>query len=175
MNLPARPTDSYAAPRPSSAEIRRLFAAELSLPARLGFTGLLLAGLAAASVTAALLVTEPALPPRTRVAFGLMTAIGLAWAAFAAWVLGRRRVLLAGHRVVAARMAVACTALFTLGTAVLGILAAPGGPWLAAGALGAGMLALAILQLARARRRFDALSRRRLELEREVGGAGVPS
>lgn len=157
---PARGIDG-----PSAAEMRRRLEAELSLPSRLGHTALLLAGLAVAAVSGALLAGEVGLPGSTRVALAAIVGVGLAWAAFAAWVLARRRVLFASHRVVAARMAVAFTALFTLGTLALGQWGGTGRTWFAAGGMGMLMLAVAIVLLVRARRRFRKLSRRRTELE----------
>ena len=162
-------TVDRAAP-PSADEIRRRLAGELALPSRLGHTLLLLAGLGAAGVTGALLLTEPALPARTRLAFAVMVVVGLAWAALAAWVLARRRVLLATHRVVAARLAIAVTTLFTAGAAALGASGAPGG-WAAAG-VGVAMLGAALLLHRQARRRVAALARRRDEIARELAARG---
>ena len=164
-------TADHPAP-PSAAEIRRRLAGELALPSRLGHTLLLLAGLGAAGVTGALLLTEPALPARTRVAFAVMVVVGLAWAALAAWVLARRRVLLATHRVAAARLAIAATALFTAGAAAVATTddGARGG-WAAAG-VGAAMLGAALLLHRQARRRVAALARRRDELARELAARG---
>ncbi|MFF5494241.1 hypothetical protein [Streptomyces aquilus] len=66
------------------------------------------------------MATEPrALPTRTRAAFAALTAIGVAWAVFAAWVLGRRRPLFAQDRVLSARIALAATATTTLGAVAL--------------------------------------------------------
>ena len=166
------PSTVDRAATPSAAEIRRRLAGELALPSRLGHTLLLLAGLGAAGVTGALLLTEPALPARTRLAFAVMAAVGLAWAALAAWVLARRRVLLATHRVAAARLAVAATALFTAGAVAL----APGsggasGGWAAAG-VGVAMLGAALLLHRQARRRVAALARRRDEIARELAARG---
>lgn len=169
-----RPTSSTAErpTAPSAAEIRRRLAGELALPSRLGHTLLLVAGLGGAGVTGALLLTEPALPARTRIAFAVMVVVGLAWAAFAAWVLARRRVLLATHRVVAARLAIAVTALFTAGAVAVAVGAggAPGG-WAAAG-VGVAMLGAALLLHAQARRRMAALARRRDEIARELAARG---
>jgi len=49
-----------------------------------------------------------------------MIAAGLSWAAFALWVLARRRMLLARHGIVAGRMAVTFTALFLAGALAAG-------------------------------------------------------
>ena len=167
------PSTVDRAATPSAAEIRRRLAGELALPSRLGHTLLLLAGLGAAGVTGALLLTEPALPARTRLAFAVMVVVGLAWAALAAWVLARRRVLLATHRVVAARLAVAVTALFTAGAVGVAVDAggAATGGWAAAG-VGVAMLGAALLLHRQARRRVAALARRRDEIARELAARG---
>src|SRR5690606_21414194 len=93
--------DRMPAARPSAEDVRRRLAAELALPSRLGHTLLVLAGLAVATTVGSLLATEPSLPARTRIAFAAIVAAGLAWAALAGWVLARRRVLFASHRVIA--------------------------------------------------------------------------
>ena len=153
-------------PRPTVDEIRRGFDGELSTLARAGYTLLLLTSFSAAIVIAALLATEPGLPARTRVAFTVMTGIALAWTALAAWVLTRRRVLFAPHRVIAARMAVGFSALFALGTLLAGPQWITGWYW--ALALAIGMLAAALGMLANARRRFRELSARRVQLEQAL-------
>jgi len=157
-------------PRPSAGELRQRLAAELALPSRIGYTVLLLAGLAVTTVTASLLATEPALPARTRIAFALIAGAGFAWAGFAAWVLARRRVLFASHRVIAAVMGLAFSGLFTTGS--LGVWFAgsrqPGA--LAAAAVGAAMLAAAVLVLRGARRRVREITARKQEIERLLAG-----
>ena len=168
MKLKPSTTRSAGDPVLSAADIQRVVAAELGLPSRLGYTLLLLASLAGVGVTGALLVTEPALPDRARVAFALMIAIGLSWAVFATWVLARRHVMLAGHHVVAARMAVAFTTLFTLGGSISAAVAGKPDTAYAIGGLGLTMLIVALTRLVRARRRVVTLSQRRAALEREL-------
>jgi hypothetical protein len=155
------------APRPSVDELRRLLAAEVALPSRIGYTALLIAGLAVATAIGSLLATEPDLPARTEAVFAVIVGVGLAWAGFAAWVLARRRVLFASHRVIAARMGVTFSALFTAGAAGVWL----GGAYqqsgaLAAAAVGAAMLAAAVLVLLRARRRVLEITARKGEIER---------
>ena len=162
-------------PRPAVDEVRRLLASGIRAPSRLGFTALLLAGASMAAITASLLLTEPGLPSRTRIAFAVMTGVGVSWAALAAWVLLRRRVLLAGHRVLAGYMAVTYTMLFTLGMLALGRWGPAGRAWLYAAAVGVVLVAAALVVLVRARRRWHALDRRRRELERQLGSAGATS
>lgn len=156
-------------PSPSAAEIQRMLSAELSLPARVGYTALLLTSLTGAAVIGALLLTEPGLPARTQIALAVLVGIGLSWTAFAAWVLTRRRVLLAGHSIIASRMAVAFTAIFTVGAWIIGQWGGTGRTWYSAMAVGLAMLAVATILLVRAHRRFDDLTQRRVALERQLG------
>ena len=65
----------------SMASIRKLAGGELSMKARLGYVGLLLAATGMTVVVVSLWATEAALPLRTQIAFGVMSVIGLAWAA----------------------------------------------------------------------------------------------
>ena len=158
-----------SAPVPSAASVEALIASELSAPSRTRYLLLLLTSLSSSSVVASLLLTEAGLPLRTRAAFALVLMFGLSWAVFAGWVLTRRRVLLARHRVFAARMAVAFTSLYTVGAFVVGYWTPVGRYWLAAAGSGAIMLAAASVLLIRAQRRVTALDRRRLELEQQLG------
>jgi len=146
--------------KPSVEEMQRMMNEELSLRSRIGYTALLLVGLGGAVAIGSLLLTEPSLPARTQVAFALLVAIGLSWAAFATWVLTKRRVLLAGHRIVAGRMAVAFSALFVAGTIALRMYAAA--------VFGAVLAIVAIAMLVHARRRFAQLMERRRVLERSL-------
>ena len=149
----------------SLKKVQALADAELSLPARMGYVTLLLASAAMTAVVISLWVTEPSLPRRTQVAFGVMSLIGLSWCALAAWALRARRPLFARDRVMAGGMAVGFTGLFAL--AALAAVVMVGSPATYA-ALGTGvaMLALAVAALVQARRRFAALAGRRLQLER---------
>jgi hypothetical protein len=147
---------------------------ETALPSRLVYTALLLAGVLGATLAGSLLLTEPALTTTTRAAFSVLTFLGLAWAAFATWVLMRRQVLYAAHRVAGSVMAMTFTAVFTLGVVIIG--AEDGGGssgWLAAAATGATLFGAAVALFVRARARHRALSRRRRELEAQVGDGGA--
>jgi hypothetical protein len=155
-------------PRVSAVEMQRLISAELSLRSRLGYAALLLVALAVTIAIASLWLTEPSLPLRTHIAFGVMVGIGVSWAVYAAWVLTRRRVLLAGHQVIAARMAVAFTTIFVIGSLALGIWGSVGRSAYAAAALGSVMLMVAVAMLLSARRRFEELMQRRRTLEQEL-------
>ena len=157
----------------SVTTLQRLADTELSLRSRIGYVGLLLVSLLMSAAIASLWLTEPALPARAHVAFGVMVVIGLSWAAFATRVLTSRRVLLARHGVVAGRMAVAFTATFVVGALAVGYNTASRGPY-AAAALGAVMLAVAIGLLVRAHNTFTALMERRQALEQELATRPQP-
>ena len=94
--------------------------------------------------------------------------IGASWIGFAVWVLSRTRVLLGRHRVVAARMAVAFSAVFCLGAVAVGYATSSRSAF-AAAAMGVVMIAIGSGLLIRARRHVDQLSTRRDELERQLG------
>lgn len=152
----------------SFEQVRRLAGAELSLKARVGYVALLLVAAAMTVVVVSLWATEPALPIRTQLSFGVMAAIGASWVALAAWVLTRRRPLFARDRVIAGTMAVVFTSLFVAAALVaLGITRGVA----AFTMLGTGvvMLALATRMLRDARRRFGALVARRHVLEAHGG------
>jgi hypothetical protein len=159
---------SYAPPAALVEDLRRLTESELSRPARLGHLGLLLAASTMTAIVSALLLTEPSLPPRASIALGVMTAIGLSWTGFAGWVLTRRRILLGRHRVVAGRLAVAFSGVFCAGALAVGYTSSSRSAFAAAG-LGALMLLIAAAILMRARRDVARLSKRRDELERQLG------
>ncbi len=137
---------------------------ELALPSRIGHTALLLAALAMVTVIGALLLTEPDLPARTRIAFVAMLAIGVSWVVFATWVLRRRHVLYARHRVVAGWMSVTFSTAFTAGCVLLGVLGEAGRWWVPAALTGGVLVTVAGVLLIRAMRAVIALERRRGEL-----------
>lgn len=169
MTEPDRAPALTDTPAPSAAEVQRLLNAELSPAARVGHIILLLWSLAGASVTGALLLTEPELPPRAAIALAILTMIALSWTGFAAWVLTRRRVLFAGHRIVAARMAILFSSIFIAGALAVGRWGGTGRTWYAAAGAGCVMLAVAVAMLLRARRHFAHLSARRAALEHRLG------
>jgi len=149
----------------SVADMQRLIAGELSLLSRIGYTALLLIALGFAGAIGSLWLTEPWLPLRTHVAFATMVAIALSWVAYSLWVLTRRQVLFAGHRIIAGRMAVAFCTIFVIGSLVTGIWGGGGRAAYGAAAFGVPMLAIAIGVLVSARRRFRDLMERRRALE----------
>ena len=149
-------------------DLRQLTALELSLPSRLRYVALLLGASTMSAIVIALLVTEPKLPVRTSVALGVMAVIGVSWIVFAAWVLTRKRVLLGSHRIIAGRLAVVFSAVFVIGALSVGLTTSQASPF-AAAAMGAVMLSVAVTMLARAKRQFVQLSKRRDELQRLLG------
>ena len=152
---------------PLSTALGRITEETLSGRVRYGHVALLLAALGMSLVNAALLLTETALPTRTVVAFALMFVAGLCWVAYAMWVLRHRRSLLAHHRVIAGRMAVAFCGVFTFGTAWLGSAGGQPSMMMAAG-LGGAMSVGAVVVLVRAHRHRARLLARRRELERAL-------
>ncbi len=155
----------------SAEEIRRRLAAELGLPSRLRYAALLVAGLVVSGVSGALAATESGLPTRTRLALIGVFLGGAAWAVFAGYVLRRRRVLLATHRVAAAALGILMSGLFTAGALALGLSGAvPAGGALTAATVGGGMLALAVGAWLGARGRVRGLETRRREIERLLAG-----
>lgn len=144
----------------SVEDMQRRVRAETGMPGRLAHTALLVAGLGMTTLSASLLLTESALPARTQAAFGAIAVIGIAWAAFAAWVLARRKVLFGRQRIVASRMAVAFTLLFLAGAVGLRERIGYGGVFTA------GLLCAAALGAwAQAHRRVAALMERRRALD----------
>lgn len=161
------PHGLFSSPPTASAEAaQRRLALELSQGSRTGSLLLLLSSAFATVAVASLGLTEEGLPLRTRIAFGMLTAIGLAWSVFFGWVLTRRQLLFAYHRVVAGRLAVAAGSLFTGGALLLAVLAPELRPsaYFAA-AFGGGLVAAAILLLRAARRRHNDLLALRGSLE----------
>jgi hypothetical protein len=153
---------------PTPETLQQLALTELSTASRMRHVALLVVAAVATSIVAALLVTEPALPMRTRGALLVLCAIGSAWIAFAAWVLRARHMMLAWHRVIAARIAVAGSGLYAAGAAAA-VLLAPRPAAFGALAAGLAMLGTAAAALVVANRRHTRLRERRDALERELG------
>ncbi|KNE82323.1 MULTISPECIES: hypothetical protein [Streptomyces] len=158
-----------AARRDVPGELERALAAEVSLGSRIRHLAVGLGGGCGAALIAVLWATEPhALPLRTRAAFAGLIAIGLAWAGFAGWVLGRRRPLFARDRVLAARLALVATAVTGVaGTALAAVRATTAGVLVTALA-GVLLVTAAGLALARARSRRRELLALRSALRRDT-------
>jgi len=157
-------------PSLTAADVQRLVSSQLSVTARIGHAALLLAALAAVGVTVSLWATEASLPLRTHVAFGAVTLVGLCWTAYAWWVLRTRRVLLATHRVVAARMAVVFSAVFAVACVAVALMTSSGAAAFGAAAFGCVMCAAAAWLLRRAHLKVAALRSRRDEIARALAG-----
>lgn len=153
-------------PLPTDA-LRQLVETELSTRARAGHVVLLLVSLLMTIGIVSLWGTEPSLPARTQLAFGVMTAIGLSWSAFAIGVLTRRRTLFVRHRIMAGRLAVTFSSVFVVAAVAAGFVTGVRAA-LPAAVMGAVMLAAAVFVLLRARRAVARLERRREVLERRA-------
>jgi hypothetical protein len=168
MRRDERRDEAIAGTSPLAADaLRQLVESELSMKARVGHVALLLVSLLVTIGIVSLWWTEPRLPARTHVAFGVMTFIGLSWSAFAIRVLTGRRILFARHRVMAGQMAVTFTSVFVIGALTLGYVMSSTAAYLAA-VLGAVMLAAAAFILMRAHRALTRLDQRRQTLERQT-------
>ncbi|MET8994267.1 hypothetical protein [Amycolatopsis sp. NPDC004169] len=136
----------------------------LSLRRRVGYVIVALAGLLGSGVVGLLWATEPGLPPRTKVAFALLVAIGVGWATFGTWAVTRRAPLFARDRVVAAWLGIVAWLLFTVGALVITTLRHRVEPELLLVVLVLG--GVAVVGLRAARRNRAALLRRREQLSR---------
>ncbi|MGK3207925.1 hypothetical protein [Amycolatopsis sp. MEPSY49] len=143
-------------------EVIKRLEAPLSLRRRVGYVTVALAGLLGSGIVGVLWATEPGLPPRTKVAFGVLVAIGLAWTVFGAWAVTRRAPLFARDRVVAGWLGVAAWLLFTAGALVVTTLRHRVEPGLLVVVLVLGGVAL--LRLRAVRRGRAALLRRKEQL-----------
>ena len=152
---------------PETSDLQRLARTELSRLSRMGHVVLLLAAAGLTTVVASLWLTEPALPARTSAAFAVMTMIGLAWVAFALWVLTQKHVLLVRQRLVAGRMAVAFCGLFAGGALVAAVITSQRAAW-AMAATGALLLGVAVFVWRRAVADVATLVARRDDLAREL-------
>lgn len=168
-NRVSKPADS---PKPSATEVKKMLADVTARPSRPQHLVLLLAALIGAGVSAALLITEPNLPSRTQYAFIALVAIGLSWAVFSVWTLNREGALLGRHRVIAARMGLLYSALFTIGILGMGLAEDWNGKsrtsWYGALATGVVLVVIGAVALRRAAMRFRELSSRRAELEAKL-------
>jgi hypothetical protein len=151
----------------SMTKVQKLARGELSVKARLGYVALLLVSTAMTVGLLSLWLTEAFLPLRAHLAFGVMSLIGIAWAALSIWALATRRVLFARDRLIAGRMSVAFTALFLAG-AIMAVFITGTAAALGAAATGAVMFLIALRVLAGARRRYTELVALRAELESQL-------
>jgi hypothetical protein len=150
-------------------QLQQITGQALSVRARFGHVALLLAAVAMSIVLGALLATEPLLPTRTAVAFTVMLVMALSWMVYAIWVLRNRWTLLANHRIVAGRMAVAFSTVFTAAAFGAGMNTGASAGYLAA-ATGTVFIAASLMLLLQAHRRRAQLLERRRQLESELQG-----
>lgn len=139
----------------------------LSWQQRARYVALLLLSMGIGMVLIALLATEPDLPSHTFAAFAGMALIAAGWAALATWVLTRRRPLYGRDRVVAGRMAVGFSGLFTAAACVVAVIGG-GSAALVAIALGLLMTLVSIGLLMKARLKVRDLEAQRHELARQI-------
>ena len=164
-------TDSLTRPELELA-LSRLTDRALSRPEVYAHVALLLFAAGMAVVLALLLFGDAGplpdgMPPRTVIALAVMLAIALAWVWFAVRVLARRRPVLANRELIAARMALFFSSLFTIGAAFTG---AAAGSRLDTGAMrmGVTMVAVALFLVVRAHLRRTSLRKLRDALERDL-------
>ena len=136
----------------------------LSLRRRVSYVIVALAGLLGSGVVGLLWATEPGLPPRTKIAFAVLVAIGVGWATFGTWAVTRRAPLFARDRVVAAWLGMVAWLLFTVGVLVITTLRHRVEPELLLMVLVLG--GVAVVGLRAARRNRAALLLRREQLSR---------
>jgi hypothetical protein len=144
---------------------------ELSLASRLGYVTLLLAFVVMIGVIGLLGVTEPSLPSRARSVFAVIIAIGVFGIVFALWALSHRRALLAWHRVVGCRVAVAFAAMNVLGASIIGLVKGIPAAFVVAG-FGVILLCGTIALLRQANRQLAALTARRHALAQQLKAGG---
>ncbi|MEU8115197.1 hypothetical protein [Micromonospora sp. NPDC048947] len=133
--------------------------APLSLRKRVGYLAVAFAGLTGSALIGLLWATEPGLPTRTNVAFAVLVAIGLCWAAFGGWAVTRRTPLFARERVVAGWLGVGAWLVFSVGALIISLVRQEFEPLLLGVVLVLGVVAAVHLRAARQAR--AALLRRR--------------
>lgn len=138
--------------------------APLSLRRRILYVTVALAGLLGSGLVGLLWATEPALPPRTAIAFACLVVIGLAWAVFGTWAVTRRAPLFARDRVLAGWLGLAAWLVFAAAALIITTLRHRVEPelLLVVAALGV----VAVLRLRAAHRHRAALLQRKEQLTR---------
>ena len=133
---------------------------ELSRASRLGQVTLLLAFLVMVGIIGFLGITEPSLPSRARVVFAAIIAIGVFGTVSALWTLSTRGAVLARHRVIGCRVAVAFAAMIVLGASIIGFVKGIPSAFAVAG-FGVILLGGTFALLRQENRKFSALTARR--------------
>ena len=150
--------------------LARITEQELTRNERYGHLVLAAVGATFAVALAWLLVTEPFLRQRTLVGLSVLVLIGTAWAVYGIGVLLRHQPLLANREIVAGRMSVLFSALFTLGALFAGWSVRHTLKFTGATTLGVTMTLIAVALLVRAHLRRAALRAVRAQLEAELRG-----
>lgn len=160
-------------PRASAPEVIAGLGGTLSKGARVRAVAALVAGVAGAVFVAALWWTEPGpLPVPTQLAFGLLTLVCLAWAAYGTWLLRSRVPLFATDRVVAAWIGL--TASVLVGALLIGTVAQRGtGTWGVIATV-AVLVVVSTVLVVRAHARRAALLRRERALSGDDPSPGAP-
>lgn len=162
----------HAGRRPVPESLERVLAEEISLRSRMRHVAVGLAGLCGATLIGVLWATEPdTLPVRTQAAFGGLIAVGLTWAAFAAWAVSRRRPLFAYDQVLGARLALAVAAATTIAGVALAAVRSTAAAAVGTGVVGVVLVGAAALLLARAQARRRELLRLRDALRTDGSSA----
>ena len=159
---------------PTLADLSRLIDTALSPRERTRYLTLLMGALSVTVAVASVWLTESSLPLRTHLALGAIVVVGASWTIYATWVLVRRQTLLPTHRVVAARMGVGFSALFSMSSVAVAWWTPFGRQAVPAALVGTAWCVTAVVVLWRAQRRVAALRARRGALEQAVGTALTP-
>jgi hypothetical protein len=155
----------------SPKDLLALAETELSRVSRLGQVTLLLAFIAMIGIIGLLGITEPLLPSRARVVFAAITAIGVFGTVSVLWTLSTRGAVLARHRVIGCRVAVAFAAMIVLGASIIGVVKGIPSAFAVAG-FGVILLGGTIALLRQENRKFSALTARRHALAQQLKAGG---
>jgi hypothetical protein len=154
----------------SIEQVQAMVRRELSAPTRIGYLLMFLITITAACLIGTLWLTEPMpLPLRTHMALGALVAINVAWSVLFGWLLTRRKVLFAMHRVIAGWMALLFCGVFLVVGLTIAAMNRNLPALLAVGLIGCAQIAAAIVVLASARQRRTQLLQRRDELVNMLG------
>jgi hypothetical protein len=152
----------------SATDIQRMLRAELSFKTRAMYLVGLLATASFAAALLSLWLTEPHLPLRTQIAFGLLVVINLVWTFFCGWALTRKKVLYARQGVIAGRLAALWSAVFVGGALIVGYTSGHARGGMMAAMTGLVFLAFALVVLRRALARHQKLLRLRRSLDLDL-------
>jgi hypothetical protein len=154
---------------PRIEDVQRHLAGTLSHAGRRGHVAMLASAVLFAGAVGSLLLTEPDLPTRTRLAFAAIVIAAASWGTFSVWTLRQRHLPLPTHDLIAARLALGVSGVFLVGALILAasgtaVSRAAGG----ASVVGAILAGLAWIVWRRAHRRVRDLRARRRALEQQL-------